>query len=194
MTAPLIRDEAGATIVEFGMVAPILMLAVMGIFDMAHNIYTSAVMQGAIQKNARDASIEGAASITATLDARVTAAVRKIMPQATLTFDRKSYSSFTDVKQPEDFTDVDDNGRCDNNEPFEDANGNGTYDTDRGTTGLGGARDAVLYTVTVTYTRAFPMAKIAGLSNQVTFTTQTVLRNQPYGVQSSAVGTIGKCS
>jgi Flp pilus assembly protein TadG len=194
VTARLLRDEAGATIVEFGMVAPILMLAVMGVFDMAHNIYTSAIMQGAIQKNARDASIEGAVSITATLDARVTAAVRQVMPQANLTFDRKSYSSFTDVKQPEDFTDVDGDGSCDNNEPFEDANGNGTYDTDRGIAGLGGARDAVLYTVTVTYPRAFPLASFAGMPNQVTFTTQTVLRNQPYGAQSSAVVTIGNCT
>lgn len=194
MIARVIRDEAGATIVEFALVAPVLLLTVMGIFDMAHNIYTSAIMQGAIQKNARDASIQGATSITGTLDAQVTAAVRQVMPQATLTFDRKFYSSFSDVSQPEDFTDVNANGQCDSGEPFEDVNGNGIYDTDRGKSGLGGARDAVLYTVTVTYPRAFPMAKMAGLSNLVAFTTKTVLRNQPYGAQSTAVATIGHCS
>ena len=40
-------------------------------------------------------------------------------------------------------------------EPFEDANANGTWDEDRGSDGQGGARDAVLYVVSVSYRRAF---------------------------------------
>jgi Flp pilus assembly protein TadG len=190
----LLRDREGATIVEFGMVAPILMLALMGLFDMSHNIYTSAILQGAIQKAARDSTIEGAASTGAVLDNRVTAAVRSIMPQATLNFDRKSYTSFSNVQQPEDFTDVNGDGVCGNNEPFEDANGNGMWDRDRGKLGYGAARDAVLYTVTVDYPRLFPMAKLAGMSPQVTTVSHTVLRNQPYGVQSSEAPKVGKCS
>jgi Flp pilus assembly protein TadG len=178
------RDQKGAAIVEFAMVAPVLLLAVMGLFDMAYNMYTGAVMQGAVQKTARDSTIEGAGINTATLDARVTAAVRRVMPQANLGFARSYYTSFSKVSQPEDYNDVNGNGSCDNGEPFEDANGNGRYDTDRGSSGQGGARDAVLYTVTVTYPRVFPLAKMIGLSSQVTTSTATVLRNQPYGLQT----------
>jgi Flp pilus assembly protein TadG len=185
----LARDTRGATIVEFGMVAPILLLALMGLFDMGHNIYTSAIVQGTIQKAARDSTIE--ASNGATLDSRVTSAVHSVMPQAKLTFDRKSYAS---VQQPEDFSDINGDGVCGNGEPFEDANGNGTWDRDRGRAGQGGARDAVLYTVTVDYPRLFPMAKLAGMSPQVTTVSHTVLRNQPYGVQSSEAPKVGKCS
>lgn len=190
----LLHDQHGATIVEFGMVAPILMLAIMGVFDMGHSIYTSAVIRGSIQKVARDSTIEGADTKSAALDSRVTASVHAIMPQAVLTFDRKSYTNFSNVAQPEDFDDIDGDGMCDNGEPFEDANGNGVYDLDRGKAGQGGARDAVLYTVTVTYPRVFPMAKLAGFSQQVTSTTQTVLRNQPYGAQNEDAPKVGKCT
>lgn len=188
----LLRDDGGATIVEFGMVAPVLLLTVMGLFDMGHNIYTAAILQGAIQKVARDSTIEGADTVTATLDGRVTAAVRNIMPQAALTFSRKSYTNFSDVAQPEDYDDVNGDGVCGNGESFEDANGNGQYDSDRGITGHGGARDAVLYTVTVDYPRLFPLAKMVGLSDQVKTVSKTVLRNQPYSAQNTAAA-IGKC-
>jgi Flp pilus assembly protein TadG len=191
--ATIVRSDEGATVVEFGMVAPVLLLAIMGLFDMSHNIYTSAIVQGAIQKVARDSSIEGADGISATLDSRVAAAVHGIAPQAKLTFDRKAYTTFSDVGQPEDFTDVNGDGTCGGGEPFEDANGNGAWDSDRGTTGQGGARDAVLYTVTVDYPRLFPMARLAGFSDQVTTTSRTVLRNQPYGAQNTDAPTVGKC-
>ncbi|OYX46938.1 MAG: hypothetical protein B7Y97_13125, partial [Sphingomonas sp. 32-66-10] len=34
------RDESGATIVEFAMVAPVLGLVLLGAFDVAHTLYT----------------------------------------------------------------------------------------------------------------------------------------------------------
>lgn len=190
----LLHDIQGATIVEFAFVAPVLLLMVMGIFDLGHNMYTSAMLQGSVQQAARDSTIEGAAGNTAALDQIVTDAVRAVSPAATLQFDRKAYSSFSDVSRPEDFTDVDGNGTCDAGEPFEDINGNGTWDSDRGLVGQGGARDAVLYTVRITYPRVFPIARlIPGQSDTFTIETKTVLRNQPYGVQNGAGVSTGNC-
>ena len=51
-------DKNGATIVEFAMVSPVLLLVLMGIFDLAFNLYLDAVLQGAMQKAGRDGSIE----------------------------------------------------------------------------------------------------------------------------------------
>jgi Flp pilus assembly protein TadG len=189
----IVRDDSGATIVEFAMVAPVLLLTIMGMFDLAHNMYVASVLQGAIQKAARNSTIEGASTSQATIDARVTDTVRTVIKGATVTFGRKSYSSFSAVGQPEDYNDVDGNSTCNNNETYEDANGNGTWDADPGITGFGSARDAVLYEVTVTYPRLFPMAKLIGLPANVTTKTATVLRNQPYGSSSSATVTTGKC-
>ncbi len=179
----LLADRDGATLVEFALVAPVLLLMLLGMFDMGYNYYVQSQLQGAIQKAARDSGIEGAHSRMAEIDARVTDAVHAIVPSAEVTFSRKAYARFSDVARPEDFSDVDGNGACNGGEPFEDVNGNGVWDQDRGADGLGGARDAVLYVVTVSYQRAFAITAFVDMPD--TFTTQatTVLRNQPYGEQ-----------
>ena len=84
------------------------------------------------------------------------------------------------------YTDTNGNGKYDKGECFEDVNGNGVWDSDMGEGGQGGADDAVLYTMTVSYNRLFPMAKMLGWSATQTITASTVLRNQPYGTQSTS--------
>ena len=192
----LLRDECGVITVEFAMVAPVLMLMLMGLFDLSYNMYTTQMLQGAIENAARNASIEGATGKEAQLDGMVSTAVRAVAPAAALTFTRRSYSSFTKAGRPEDYTDVDGNGTCNKGEPFEDANGNGKWDADGGKAGFGGARDAVLYTVTVKYNRPFPIAGlIPGQSKTFTLSAATVLRNQPYGQQvTSAAPATGSCT
>jgi Flp pilus assembly pilin Flp len=180
---PLLHDERGATLVEFALVSPVLLLALLGLMDLGYNYYVQAQLQGTIQRAAREATLERALLTTDEIDADVATEVRKLVPDAALQFARSSYTRFSDVAQPEDFSDLDEDGRCDDGEPFEDANANGQWDRDRGAQGMGGARDAVLYVVTVSYPRAFGVAGLIGLPD--TFTTQstTVLRNQPWGEQ-----------
>lgn len=190
--AALPRDERGATLVEFAMVAPVLVLAVLGLMDMGYNYYIQAQLQGTVQQAARNATLERALTATSDIDASVAEAVRKIVPSASLQFARSSYSSFADVERPEDFSDLDGNGRCNDGEPFEDANGNGTWDQNRGAQGMGGARDAVLYEVTVSYPRAFGIAGLIGLPTTFTTHSTTVLRNQPWGEQA-LLGKPGNC-
>ena len=189
----LAAAERGATLVEFALISPVLLMLLMGVFDMGYNIYASVLLNGSIQKAARDSTLEGASAKADAIDAIVSKAVHGISSNATITFDRKSYTTFSDVSEPEDFTDVNGDGTCDNGEPFEDVNGNGTWDQDRGTAGMGGARDAVLYTVTVRYPRAFPIANLIGLPSYFETRAQTVLRNQPYGDQTTKV-TVKNCS
>lgn len=192
MTArPLLRDVRGATAVEFALIAPTFLLMLMGTYDLGYSLYVNSMLQGAIQQAARNSTIEGATP--ATQDALVTTAVKAVAPQSTLTFTRKSYSTFSDVGRPEDFTDVDGNGVCNAGESYVDTNGNGTWDADQGKTGQGGARDAILYTVSVTYPRPFAMAQLAGFSSTVSMTTETVLRNQPYALQASGPAVTRTC-
>ena len=72
----LARDTRGAAAIEFAMCAPVLLIGMMGVFDMGHNMYSASVIQGAIQKVARDSTIEGAEGQGAALDARVSQVVR----------------------------------------------------------------------------------------------------------------------
>lgn len=189
--ASIWRDRRGATLIEFAMIAPVLLLMLLGMFDMGYNYYIQSQLQGAVQKAARNSTLESAASSEERIDTHVERSVKRIVPDAEVTFERRAYASFAEVGQPEDFSDINNDGRCNEGEPFEDVNGNGQWDDDRGKDGIGGARDAVLYLVTVSYPRAFGAANIAGFGKTVTMQATTVLRNQPYDEQevSAAVGT-----
>lgn len=187
------RDERGAAIVEFALIAPALLVLLLGMFELGYNYYMQSQFQGAIQKAARDATVQSANGNTDTVDQKVAAAVRMIVPQAELQFSRRAYSSFSDVNRPEDFTDINKDNACNDGEPFEDANGNGSWDADRGVDGGGGARDAVLYVVSVSYPRAFGAAKLVGFSPTFTTEATTVLRNQPWDAQES-VAVVGNCA
>lgn len=180
-------DDRGATLVEFALVAPVFVMALIGMFDICYNIYAASMVEGAIQKAARDSTIEAADLSQSDIDARVTTAIHRVVPSAELTFERSAYTNFSDVGRPEDFTDSNDDGICNDGEPFEDVNGNALWDLDRGADGFGGARDALLYTVTVSYDRQFPLHNMVGIPARVTTQATTVLRNQPYAQQTTQV-------
>lgn len=189
-------DERGITLVEFGLVAPVMLLMMMGFFDLAHQAYASSILQGAMQQAARDSTLESGSATTqsALIDAFVEERVRDVTgDEATFSSTRLSYYDFGSVGRPENFVDAAPlNGTYDPGECFEDVNGNGTWDADLGKSGQGGAQDAVLYRMTVTYPRLFPMAGLLGWSNEQVISATTVLRNQPYGAQTKPVFAICK--
>lgn len=188
------RDERGATLTEFGLVAPILMIMLMGIFDMAHSQYTAAQINGAMQKAGRDLTLESAGSQQSAIDQRVIDQVKTVVPNnATVTLEKLSHFDFSDVGEAEEFRDEAPlDGICNNGEVFEDSNGNGQWDANRGSDGVGGARDAVLYKATVEWPRLFPVAGLIGMSPNMKLSSSTVLRNQPYDQQDRSIA-VGNC-
>lgn len=187
------RDQRGVTVVEFALLAPVLLISLLGIFDMGYTMYAQTLLQGALQQAARNSTIEGASGSTATIDGAVTSSVRTAIIDATVAFERKSYASFSKVGVAEQFTDTNGNSTCDAGEPFEDVNNNGAWDRDQGNIGLGGARDAVLYTATMTFPRAFPLTGFMNIPANVSVSGSTVLRNQPYGLQQTTPPTVRYC-
>jgi Flp pilus assembly protein TadG len=192
-TRALWRDERGAALTEFGLIAPALIVLILGLMEVSYNMYAISLVEGAIHKAGRDGTIEGAGTRGLEIDNRVRAIVQDVVPDATITFDRRAYVDYEEVNQPEDFTDVNGDGQCNAGEPFADVNGNGRWDLDRGRIDMGGARDAVLYTVTVSYPRTFKGVSLIGLSEMATVQARTVLRNQPYGPQNKPT-TVGNCA
>ncbi|HEX5183141.1 MAG TPA: TadE/TadG family type IV pilus assembly protein [Allosphingosinicella sp.] len=186
-TARIVRDESAVTIIEFGIVAPVMLLMLMGFFDLAHTEYSRSVLQGAMQMAARSSTLESGLSSSAAIDTAVENQVKRVVGSAaTFTVSRLSYTDFGDVGKPEPYTDTNGNGQYDRGECYEDDNGNGQWDSDMGAAGQGGADDAVLYTVTASYKRMFPMARLLGWPANQTITASTVLRNQPYDSQSNS--------
>lgn len=190
----LIGDRSGATLTEFAFVGPVLIMMIMGIFDMAHTQYTTAMVNGAMQKAGRDMTLENAGSQQAVIDAAVSAQVKTVVPNgAVIEFERLSHYDFSDIGEAEEFDDDNVDGICNDGEVFVDANENGQWDADRGSDGIGGARDAVLYTAIVTYPRMFPMYGLIGMPQTITLRASTVLRNQPYDEQDRS-DTTGNCT
>jgi Flp pilus assembly protein TadG len=193
LAATLRHDRGGATIVEFALILPVMALLIMGAFDVGHTLYATTTLQGAVQKATRDSGLETASvAQQAIIDARVTKQVKFLAANANITITRRNYRSFAAATAVmEQFTDSNNNGVCDNNEPYDDDNRSGTRDQ-AGTSGQGGAKDTVLYTVIATYPRMFPLANLIGIPRTTTIKASTVLNNQPYGDQVQAA--VGHCN
>jgi Flp pilus assembly pilin Flp len=184
------RDERGMTIIEFAFLAPVLLVALMGFFDMGYREYISSVLQGEVQKAGRDSTLPGGATAGSSLDARVRNRVSVVIPDATWTFTRLKYASFTRAGQAENFTDTNANSIRDAGECYQDENGNNNWDADAGASGQGGSKDIVVYRAQLSFPRVFPMAGLLGWNANQVISATTVLRNQPFGTQAVASVTV----
>ena len=190
----LSRDTRGATIIEFAIIAPVLMTLIMGLGEMSYQEYLQTMLNGTVQKAARDSAIQGGAQNTVALDAKVITAIGAIAKNLTNACPataantwcstRKSYAQFGNIKA-EYIYDTNNNGVLDGKECFDDVNANKQWDADPGAAGQGGANDVTLYTMTVTYKRLFPVAGIVGMGAQQTLSSTTILKNQPYANQAT---------
>jgi len=177
-------DDAGATVVEFAIVAPVFLTLLLGVFDYGHMFYAQSVLQGAVHQAGRNSGLESGADFMAAIDEDVRGQVHNIVPQGSVLTSRTNYESFNDVNKPEDFVDANGNAEYDPEECFTDVNSNLEWDEDRGIEGLGGADDVVLYTATLEYDRLVPLFKFVGGSDQHRISASTILRNQPFGDQA----------
>lgn len=178
-------DTSGAYMIEFAMILPPFLMLIMGTFDIGMQMYAKSVLAGAVEQAARLNTLETNSTNQSAVDQAVRDQVGRVARYGSLQFSRQSYQDFSDVGTPEDFTDSNNDGIRNPGECFQDANGNGSWNSDRGTSGQGGANDAVLYQVSLTFDRLFPLWKMLGEPQQKTITVATTLRNQPYGTQSN---------
>lgn len=184
-------NRDGATIMEFGLIAPVFMMLLLGLFDLGQMGYTKAVLTGAANEAARLSSLE--TGDTAAADAKVTSIVRDVAPSATVVASRVSYYDFNDVGRAETWNDQDNNGTCNNGETYSDENGNEQWDADVGISGNGGASDVVLYNVVVSYDPLFPNPFLAGGSSKRTLSASAVKKNQPFADQDAPGSAAGSC-
>src|SRR3546814_13341938 len=131
----------------------------MGAFDYCWQMYAQQVLQGAVSKAGRDSTLEAYASSQADLDTLVREQVQQVFANAEVTFSRKAYDRFDQVGDEERYTDENENGSYDIGECYDDSNGNGQWDADRGRTGNGGADDVTHYSPSRTYDRTLPLER-----------------------------------
>jgi Flp pilus assembly protein TadG len=185
----------GVAALEFAIVAPVLLLLLMGLFDLGHVVYVKSQLTGLMQKAARDSTLQDQSTLAGqtALDNDLISQIKLLAPGAKVVTTRRFYRNYNDAaaRVPEVWGDTDNDKKCDNNESYTDLNGNGVWDADGGDGGStsstpgGGAQDRTIYTVNVSYTRLFPFWRLVGMSSQGELSSTTLLANQPYSEQSS---------
>ena len=194
LASRLIRDRGGIAATEFGIICVPFLLMIIGGLELTHQMYSTSVMNGAVNDAARRAAVENPefAEEGDTLEDRVSAAIEDavliIDRNAVVTVTPKSYFDFSDIGNPEVLmTDHNGNGEYDEDDDdcWEDANGNGQYDTDRGGEGIGGGADVVLYNVVIETEHLFPIQAFIGGSDRYRIEMETAVRNQPYATQAT---------
>jgi Flp pilus assembly protein TadG len=195
-------DKRGATLVEFALVVPALMVVIMGLLDFSYRLYAKAMFEGAVQKAARDATLESGATVTSgtLIDTKVKDAFKTVngtVTDSSFTFTRRNFKDFTNSGKMEPSTGP--GGQCappsgGTTYTYVDINNSNSWD-DGALAGQGGANDVVLYTAAVTYRSLFPVNSLFGASTMQTIRASTVLRNQPYNSQATrATGPTRNCT
>jgi len=182
MLRAFLRRPDGAASLEFAFVAPILILAMIGVFELAMLLFTNAVVEGAV----RSASRFGLTGQTTTGVSREAVIVEQIrdgsLGLVEITADDIDvlvYPSFADVGQPEPFDDADADGIYDAGEPFSDVNGNGQWDSDMGAAGAGGPGEVVVYRVR--YQRGMMTGLLMeSFGRSVDMAASIAVRNEPF--------------
>ena len=175
------HDERGSYIIEFALLSLPMMTLLMGGIELGYLAYAKSNVEGALREVSRLAST---GSTTAEeLDDLLESRVGQIKG-ASVEIERKSYSAFGAVGQPEPMvSDVEPfGGEPGPGDCYLDINGNKEWDADRGAEGLGGSEDILYYGVTVTYPMIFklPSTVINGGHDSMTIEANAVIKNEPF--------------
>jgi Flp pilus assembly protein TadG len=175
----------GATVVEYAIIAPILLLLILGIIEYNTIMYAMAVLDGSITIAAREGSTgytSGSGGRQAYIFSLAQAHSNGLLNPSKLTMSSKSYANFADIGQPEPCISPP-TPPCPGTPGvnFVDVNGNGQWDSDQGAAGLGGAGDIVVYTVTYPWPIYTPILQpFLGSGGTVTISSSAVVKNEPY--------------
>jgi TadE-like protein len=188
------HDDDGSAAIEFAFTAPLLIMTVVAIMEFSMILFLNASLEGSL----RDAARFGSTGYQPTGVNREDVIIQKIS-DATLGLvaidadhvTTLAYTDFSEVGQPEPW--IDDspaNGVYDVGESFTDVNGNGQWDADMGTPGLGGACDIVVYRVETEWHLLLGLLADT-IGNPIKIQASTAVRNEPYGSTPCAGGASG---
>ncbi len=187
-TTSLRRNEDGVTAVEFAFIAPVFLMMVFGVIEFSMVSFASTVMESATSITSRtgktgytDTGVTRQQMIINTITSRTAG----LLDPRKIGISTEVYSTFSNVGQPEPCirpTTPPCPGTPGTN--FVDVNGNGQWDSDMGSAGLGNQGDVVVYTVTYPWPIITPLISSI-IGNTYIITARTVVRNEPFG---TAVG------
>jgi Flp pilus assembly protein TadG len=179
------RAERGNALVEWGLVAPVMLLLIMVIIEVSMITFINNAVEGGL-KEATRWGITGQSAPTGLTKEQYIASVVKehtygLVSDGDITISTKVYPSFSDVGKGEPFTDSNANNKYDAGEPYTDINKNGKWDDDMGVNSVGKGGDIVAYTVDYKWTVMTPLLiPFATKDGKFDYSATVVVRNEPY--------------
>jgi Flp pilus assembly pilin Flp len=177
------RCERGATIVEFAIVLPVLLLAVIGIIEVAIVLFVSSTIESAVFEASRFGVTGNSDTPGVTREDRVREIVARrtygLVDMDRVEIDTLVYQTFADIGEPEPFTDTNGNAAYEVGEDYVDVNGNGQWDPDMGAAGLGGPSDVVVYRLTYSWGILTPIMRDV-LGENIRNISSVAVRNEPF--------------
>jgi len=183
----LLACREGATALEFAFALPVLLLLILGMFEVAMLMFISTSVEGGLREAARFGITDQVAD-----EAERETAIRNIIERHALDFPGFSiasmtfsiYDSFNDVGQPEPWVDAEPlNGVYDAGEGYTDLNGDGSWSEDRGVAGVGQSGDVVRYRIVYDWELLTPyLAYLFGEDGVLHMSASITVRNEPYAL------------
>jgi hypothetical protein len=174
--------DGGKAIVEFALVAPIFLGITLSILEFSGIMFVQTLLEG----GAREASRYGLTGQTPegiSREAMILQIVSEnsfgIIDVDELEMTTSVYGDFSDVGQPEPFTDENGNDAYDEGETYTDVNGNGGWDDDMGAAGLGGPGQVVVYEMSYDWPIMIPLFQ-PFFGDHVTLQANIGVRNEPF--------------
>jgi Flp pilus assembly protein TadG len=176
-------DETGVTAVEFALIAPVLMLIIMGTVEVglmtaAQRMLDNATFTGS--RTGKTGYIATGKTQAQTIQDGIKKAAPVLLNPSKITLSSIAYPDYSYIK-PEAFTDTNKNRKWDSGEPYVDANNNGKYDDGTGVSGLGSCGQIVVYTATYSWKLFTPLlSRLIGTGGYVPLKSSIPVKNEPY--------------
>jgi hypothetical protein len=175
------KNDKGSAIVEFGLVAPLLLAIIFGIIEFSGVTFAQTLLEGGAGQASRF-GILGSAPDGGSREAAIRGIIRDnafgVIDADEVRVETLAYSSFGAIGQAEPFEDANGNGSFDEGEGFQDVNGNGARDEDQGRADAGGADEIVLYRLTYEWDVMVPIFR-PFFGDRVVLQAATAVRNEP---------------
>lgn len=187
---PSVEKDRGTTLVEFGMLAPVLILLIAGGVELGRLALIKSTLETTTASAARSVLVDLNVP-EEERDLALREMIRKGLEPLggvdhnQIVIDTKVYRSFGE-SYPESFSDLNGNGQYDgpmgafSGEPFDDRNRNGRFDLATQREGkLGGVGDVVAYQVSLPVSLLFGFLERDWGMSQIVLKSEVVFRNEP---------------
>ncbi len=172
------RNNDGAAAIEFALVAPTIILFVVGIIEVTTAMAVSTMLEGGLREASRFGVTGGGNNRAARITEIIGEHTYGLIDPNSINLSTRVYGTFGSIGD-EEYTDTNNNGVRDNNEPYTDRNGNGNWDADGGTNGVGNSNQIVVYRVSYDWPYLTGMLRPV-LGDHLRLTSAIAVRNEPF--------------